>query len=255
MEASREIISERSYSTLISKLKPTTISMQEKNQTSRRGFLGNFASGAAALGLATLSGTLQELQASPGFSGTNPGDPEEVFKNLKGKHRIVFDVPEATGIFPFVWPRVFLLTNMATGTAEKDNNVVVVLRHTGIPYAFEERLWSKYNFGEFFKVNGEQKTINNNPFWKPAKGTYKVPGFGVVDIGINELQDSGVQFVVCNAAMTVYSAAYAEQNKMDAAAVKKDWESGLLPGITVVPSGVWALGRAQENKCAYCFAG
>jgi intracellular sulfur oxidation DsrE/DsrF family protein len=37
--------------------------------------------------------------------------------------------------------------------------------------------------------------------------------------------------------------------------VKKDWESGLLPGVTVVPSGVWALGRAQENKCAYCFAG
>src|SRR5438552_17874168 len=109
MESSREIISERSYSTLISKLKPTTISMQEKNQTSRRGFLGNFASGAAALGLATLSGTLQELQASP---GTNPGDPEEVFKNLKGKHRIVFDVPESTGIFHLLWTDVINLTQL-----------------------------------------------------------------------------------------------------------------------------------------------
>ena len=77
----------------------------------------------------------------------------------------------------------------------------------------------------------------------------------MVDIGINELQQSGVQFVVCNAAITVYSAAYAEQNKLNAEEVKKDWESGLLPGVTVVPSGVWALGRAQENKCAYCFAG
>ena len=77
----------------------------------------------------------------------------------------------------------------------------------------------------------------------------------MVDIGINELQQSGVQFVVCNAAITVYSAVYAEQNKLNAEEVKKDWEAGLLPGVTVVPSGVWALGRAQENKCAYCFAG
>ncbi len=231
------------------------MSTLEKNQTTRRGFLGSIATGAAAMGLATLTSPLQQLHASPGYPGTNPADPEQVFKNLKGKHRIVYDVPEAVGMFPFVWSRIFLLTNMATGTAEKDNNVVVVLRHTGIPYAFEDRLWSKYNFGEFFKVANDQKTpLTHNPFWKPAKGTYKVPGFGVVDIGINELQDSGVQFVVCNAAITVYSAAYAEQNKLDPAEVKKDWESGVLPGITIVPAGVWALGRAQENKCAYVFA-
>jgi len=240
----------------IFKFKLIIMSTHEKDQTTRRGFLGSIATGAAAMGLATLTGPLQQLHASPGSSGVNPDDAEQVFKNLKGKHRIAFDVPEPTGIFPFVWPRVFLLTNMATGTAEKDNNVVVILRHTGIPYAFEDRIWSKYNFGEFFKVPDEQKKpVTHNPFWKPAKGTYKIPGFGVVDIGINELQDSGVQFVVCNAAITVYSAVYAEQNKMDAAVVKKDWESGLLPGITVVPSGVWAIGRAQENKCAYCFAG
>jgi len=28
-----------------------------------------------------------------------------------------------------------------------------------------------------------------------------------------------------------------------------------LPGIQPVPSGVWAIGRAQEHGCAYCFAG
>jgi intracellular sulfur oxidation DsrE/DsrF family protein len=230
------------------------MSTHEKDQTSRRRFLGSIASGAAAVGLTGLTGTFQGLHASPVSSGTNPKDPEQIFQNLKGKHRIVYDVPEAVGMFPFVWSRLFLLTNMATGTPEKDNNVIVVLRHTGIPYAFEDRLWSKYNFAEFFKVANEQKNpMNRNPFWKPAKGTYKIPGFGVVEIGINELQDSGVQFVVCNAALTVYSAAYAEQNNLDPAAVKKDWESGLLPGITIVPSGVWALGRAQENKCAYVF--
>src|SRR5215471_21348569 len=123
----------------------------EKNQTSRRGFLNAVGSGAAALGLATFTSGLQKLNANTGFTEDIPGDPEQVFKNLKGKHRIVFDVPEPTGIFPFAWPRVFYLTNMATGTAEKDINVVVVLRHSAIPYAFEDKLWEKYKLVEFFK--------------------------------------------------------------------------------------------------------
>ncbi len=43
--------------------------------------------------------------------------------------------------------------------------------------------------------------------------------------------------------------------KMDAKTVYNDWKSGVLPGIQIVPSGVWAVGRAQEHGCAYCYAG
>jgi len=229
----------------------------EKDQTSRRGFLGSIATGAAAMGLATLS-PLQQVHATPESpQAPNPEDPaENVFKNLKGKHRIVFDVVEPKFLFPFAWPRVFLLTNMATGTPEKENNVVVVLRHAAIPYAMGSDLWTKYNFSEFFKVkDAEEKPVTSNVFWQPAKGAFQIPGFGAVEVGINELQASGVQFVVCNAALTVYSAMAAGKMKMKPEDVLKDWKAGVLPGITVVPSGVWALGRAQENKCAYCYAG
>ena len=62
-------------------------------------------------------------------------------------------------------------------------------------------------------------------------------------------------FCVCNAAMTVYSAVAADMLKMSAADVYKDFAAGVLPGIQVVPSGVWALGRAQEKGCEYIFAG
>ena len=82
-----------------------------------------------------------------------------------------------------------------------------------------------------------------------------MPAFGDVAIGINELQADGVMFCVCNAAITVYSAVMADQMKMSADDVKNDWMKGLLPGIQTVPSGVWAIGRAQEHKCAYCYAG
>jgi hypothetical protein len=37
--------------------------------------------------------------------------------------------------------------------------------------------------------------------------------------------------------------------------VKKDWISGILPGIQLVPSGVMAVNRTQEKGCTYCYAG
>jgi intracellular sulfur oxidation DsrE/DsrF family protein len=222
----------------------------------RRKFLGTLTTGAAAMSIATLVTPLQQLHANSGAAFTG-SDPDEWFKKIKGKHRIVFDATRPHEILPFAWPRVFLLTNEATGTPAKDNSVVVVLRHDAIPYAFEDRLWAKYDLGETFKANDPAtgKPATRNPFWKPAKGAFNVPGIGEVQIGINELQDSGVMFCVCDAAMTVYSAIVADRMKLQAAEVKKDWVAGLLPKIQPVPSGVWAIGRAQEHGCSYCFAG
>lgn len=228
--------------------------------TDRRAFIGTLATGAAALTLGGLTAPIQSMAA--GTLGTKnriatDDDPDAWFNKLNGKHRIVFDCTEPKGMMPFAWPRVFLMTNTMTGTPEKDTNVVVILRHAAIPFAMNNALWTKYNFGEVFKVNDEatKTTAVKNAFWQPKKGDFKIPGVGEVAIGINELQDSGVMFCVCNVAMTVYSAAVAGSMGLKPEDVKKEWMAGLLPGIQVVPSGVWAVGRAQEHKCAYCFAG
>jgi intracellular sulfur oxidation DsrE/DsrF family protein len=226
----------------------------EKNEhKNRRNFLGTLATGAAAVGLTTISPTLNAFAAAANFNPKVYGDPEEMFKNINGKHKVVFDVPGPNGIMPFAWPKVFLLTNAATGTPEKQNSVVVVFRHDGIPYAFDDKIWAKYKFGEIFKADDPKTKAPSirNPFWKPQPGDFKVPGIGNVEIGINELQASGVMFCVCNMAMTVYSNVVAGQMNMKAEDVMKDWMAGLLPGIQVMPSGVWALGRAQEKGCAF----
>ncbi len=225
--------------------------------TNRRGFLGSLATGAAAVGITAIAPTLNAFgneQTSP-FKASE--DPEEMFKKINGKHRIVFDSPHPHEIFPFAWPRVFLLTNEATGTKEKDCSVVVVLRHASIGYAMEDRLWAKYKLGELFEANDPdtKQRATRNPFWKPRAGAFKLPGVGEILIGINELQSNGVMFCVCEAAIGVYSAVTAQMMKLDAAEVKKDFASGLLPGIQLVPSGVWALGRAQAKGCGYIFAG
>jgi len=234
---------------------------QTLNAPSRRGFLSKIAAGAAALGIASIVKPFN-LSAAPiaapdGALATAPPELEAWFNQIKGKHRIAFDCTRPHEIFPFAWPRVFLLTNAATGTPEKENSVVVILRHEAIPYAFEDKLWDKYKFGEMFKADdpATKAPAVRNPFWKPKPGDYKIPGFGNVDIGIDQLQESGVMFCVCDAAMTVYSAVVGQSMNMEPAEVKKDWLSGLLPGIQPVPSGVWAVGRAQEHGCHYCFAG
>lgn len=221
----------------------------------RRQFLGKIAGGAAAIGLSSIISPVSGLAQNNFFSG--PDNPEAWFKQLKGKHRIVFDVPNPNEIFPFAWPRIFLVTNAATGTPEKDSSVLVVLRHTAIPYAMEDRLWAKYNFGEVFKAEDPKtgKAATRNPFWQPKQGDFNIPGVGVVPIGINELQESGVLFCVCDMALTVYGGAVAKANNLDPAEVKKDWLSGILPGVKVVPAGIWAVNRAQEQGCSYCFAG
>jgi len=77
--------------------------------------LGTITASAATIGLGSL---LQPLQASadPGILGQSVDDADEWFKKVKGKHKIVFDATEPNDVFPFAWPRVFLLTNEKTGT-------------------------------------------------------------------------------------------------------------------------------------------
>jgi intracellular sulfur oxidation DsrE/DsrF family protein len=121
----------------------------------------------------------------------------------------------------------------------------------------ENTLWPKYKFGEVFKFDdpATKAASLRNPFWQPKPNDFVVPGIGPVDIGIDQLQKDGVIFCVCNMAITVYSAAVATNMGLDPATVKAEWLAGVLPGIHVVPSGVWAIGRAQEKGCGYCYAG
>ena len=231
--------------------------METNDQTTpnqRRDFLKQIATGAAVLGAGSLlSAPLQSSAAS--HLAVDVSEADAWFDKVKGKHKIVFDVIEPKGIFPFAWPKIFLVTNGATGTAEKDCSVVVILRHDAIPFAMNNDLWAKYKFGEMFKINGEDgKTpATSNPFWQSKPVT--VPGVGDVKIAINDLQESGVLFCCCDMALTVYSAVAAMGSKQDPAAVHKEWLAGLLPGLQPMPSGVWAVGRAQEHGCAYCFVG
>jgi intracellular sulfur oxidation DsrE/DsrF family protein len=220
----------------------------------RRAFLGKVTGAAALMGVASI---ISPAKSNAGVSGpfANAEDPDEWFKGIKGKHRMVFDCTEPKEIFPFAWPKIFMMTNEATGASEKDCTAVVVLRHAAYAYALQDSLWEKYKLGEMQKVNDPETKAPaiRNPFWKPKPDDFSAPGLGTVTLGIPELQTMGIMFCVCNMALTVYSAVIAGITKQDPAAILKEMQDGLIPGIPHMPSGVYAVGRAQEHGCGYCY--
>ena len=140
-----------------------------------------------------------------------------------------------------------------TGTTDDNMTAMTVLRHKGIALAFEDRLWEKYPIGEVFEVmdNKTKQPSKRNPFYEPQEGDFPLPQIE----GIKRMQERGAMFCVCDLAIKVYSNAVAGKMGLDPTEVYEDWSKGVLKDIQIVPSGVWALGRAQEHGCGYIFAG
>jgi intracellular sulfur oxidation DsrE/DsrF family protein len=212
-------------------------------ENSRRKFLNKLSAGAALTGMSSYA---QILQAA------TPLDPSLV-PSAEEWHKIAYDGPEPHDAFPIIWTWAFYLSNNGTGVDDSDMTGVCVLRHNAIPFAFKDELWKKYKLGEMFGIqdNIAKAPSTRNPYYEPKEGDYPLPGID----GIKKLQERGAMFCVCNLAIAVMSGFAAQAMGMNAEEVKEEWLAGVLPGIQLAPSGVWALGRAQELGCGYIYAG
>ncbi len=221
--------------------------------SSRRNFVGKLMATAGAAGLAVPALAGMPVSTSVHAPSKTVNEAEAWLKNVNGKHRVVYDAPEPHAGFPVIWSWAFMLSNNQTGTADADMTSMVVLRHNAIPFAMKDELWKKYNFGEMFKVtdNSTQAASKRNLYYEPKEGDFPLPGID----GIKAQLNRGAMYCVCDLAIGIYSGFAAQAMGLNAEDVKKEWVAGIRPGIQVVPSGVWALGRAQERDCAYIYAG
>jgi intracellular sulfur oxidation DsrE/DsrF family protein len=225
--------------------------MKPSISNSRRNFLGTLALGTAA---GSLTGFTPSAAANHQDSSKEVmHEADKWFEGIKGTHRVVYDGSTPHDGFPIIWNWAFYMTNNETGITDGDMTAMTVLRHSAIPFALEDRLWEKYKLGEFFSITDKLTKAPSlrNPFFEPKQGDFPMP----VIQGIKQLQERGAMFCVCNLALKVNSGALAQKMGLNPEEVNKDWLSGVLPGIQVVPSGVWALSRAQKNGCGYIFAG
>ena len=222
-----------------------------KLSSDRRGFLSGVAATAAALGV----GQLATAQAADPPSAASGGATqfEQWLNSIKGKHRQVYDAPEPNNGMALIYAFAYLLTApQAYGVPESDIGAVVVLRRLAIPIAMNDEQWSKYKLGEVFHVTdpATKAPATRNPFAYVKPGDMPVP-----DAAVEKLVARDVRFAVCNLALTHMSGMVAGKMGLKGEDVKKDWVGGLLPGMTVVPSGVVAVNGAQAHGCSYCFAG
>lgn len=221
---------------------------ESENAIDRRRFLGTLVAGAAATTLASVPAA---LAAGPPVAPSTALDA--ALKKLSGrKYKQVFDAPEPNSSFPVIWSWAFLHTLNELGVKDSDIGAFVVLRHEAIPFAMEDRLWAKYKFGEKFKIDDKAAKA---PALRNVVAHVKAEDMPMADMALDKVQPRGVLFGVCDLAMTVYSGMFAEGAGMKPEEVKKDWISGLLPGVVTLPSGVYAVHRAQREGFTYCFAG
>ncbi|MBQ22703.1 MAG: Tat (twin-arginine translocation) pathway signal sequence containing protein [Flavobacteriales bacterium] len=224
-----------------------------KTDKSRRSFFATLALGVSASAFPMMVKEFENMEELPKLDNLDPKDAEEWFKNIKGTHRIAYDGSTPHGGLPIIWNWAFYKSNNETGSLDSDITAMTVLRHNAIPYALSSNIWSKYQLGEVFGINDNstQKPSLRNTVFEPQDGDF--PPLGID--GIKRMQERGALFCVCNLAIGVYSGVIANKMNLDSKDVYDDMIEGILPGVQLVPSGVWALGRAQENGCGYIFAG
>lgn len=223
----------------------------EHSTSGRRGFLGQLAARAAAgagvLGLAggmfARSGSLEAAtvdEPSP--------DSEKWLDGLKGKHRQVVDAYSPNEGFPLGFAHNFLATQAPGQTA----GAVVVLRHFAMPIAVNHDIWARYKVGETFKVTdpATKAIAVRNPYYQPPSGALLSD-----DMSVDRLQQRGVIIGACNVALTVISGMLAGNAGVSKEAAAAEWKAGLIPGVVILPSGVWGVNNAQEKGCTYCAGG
>ncbi len=205
----------------------------------RRTFFGRLA-GVAAIGL---SGLLPaRSNAQPAHDGTDwPG-------KLPGRHLQVVDGYEINGGSPLEWAHNFLATDPTPGEA----SVVVILRAGALPIALNNAMWEKYKIGESFKIIDPETNAPalKNPFLHPKPGVMRSDA-----AAIDRMLAAGAVIGACEIALRGQAKKLAPNAGMSADDTAAEWIANVVPGVSVIASGVWGVNRAQEAGCTYCTGG
>ena len=215
----------------------------------RREFLGQLATAAVALaGTACAAPAIATQQQAAGPAPTTPPAPSTppakvVFDDswttrLTGKHKAVFDSPEIGGGVAIYHAQMWMSGfKDVLGTTDADTNAVLVLRHAAVPMVINSAMWEKYEIGRLRKIKNEEtkQFHTSNPYQKQLEAML---ARGTVVLG-------------CNVAAMGVASMIASERKLDREAVRQEIRENLVPGALLMPSGIYAVHRAQEAGCTF----
>lgn len=209
--------------------------------SNRRGFLG-----AVAAVSGTFTGFVGSAEAATGerAASATPWDLSWADKVAKAKHRMIFDaaeVDDGTAIYnAWTWLRDYRDIYKADGDAA----AVIVVRHLAMPIVLGDDVWSRLQLGMETKMKDMRTGADllRNPFVnkKPEEG-----------IALDDLIKRGVVVLGCSMALMNYVKKFAASEKIPEDEAHAKVTASLVPGVILMPSGIFAVSRAQDAGCHY----
>jgi hypothetical protein len=191
----------------------------------------------------------EELHAASRHGG-GPWDTSWLDRVASAQYRVVFNASEVSDgtVLSFV---ASFLDDFHTvhGTTDQQTRPVAVFRRLGTPMALNDRLWERYAIGEDLKIKdpNTRAPATRNVFWKARQGA---TGWEA-ESALEPLQRRGLISLVCNVALGNWARQMARRYERDPDAVTAEARENLIPGAILVPSGIYALIRAQNAGCAF----
>jgi len=223
---------------------------------SRTAISSRTAFGAAVvgtLGAISLIATLAAARPVGGPSDVSASGPsvlgEDWLARLTGSHRQLFDAPAPAGGIPLVHVLNYYDTyNKAFNVTDKDVNGVLTFYGSTTFYGLNDAVWAKYRLGAFLDTKDSKGAWATANPWRTAP---EVLGMSLPQASIESLQKRGATFILCNNALTIFSALVAKQGGLDPVAVYQDLKANILPGVILVPGMVIAIEQAQRAGLTY----
>lgn len=219
--------------------------------TPRRGFLARLA------GLAALAaGPTVPL----GRLAAQTADPDQWIKNLKGRHRCLFDAPAHAGGLPLIHMYNYINTyRTAYGEPNATVNAIGTLygppgESASLPLGWNDAMWEKYKIGELFKLTDPATKLpaTRNLYFRPRAGDPVLANGAFAVAGIESLQRMGSTFLMCNNAFMMWvSWLSGSGSKGNPSTIERELRANLLPGVVTVPAMVIAIEKAQVAGVAY----
>lgn len=223
--------------------------------TNRREFIEKLGATAVfgALPLTALPAIVHEAQSAMRPAGTNAEWDFSWVEKLKGKkHKAVMDNEEVQSGYG-VWRATFWASQyeQALGAKPADIGTVLVLRHNALVLGFKQEFWDSASIGDWYKVTHPltQQGTTRNPALLSSTRSEIPATFDA--FALTDFMRRGGIVLACNLAMDFFIAGLASKMSIPADEARTRAMGALIPGVTLMPSGIFACVKAQEEGCQY----
>jgi intracellular sulfur oxidation DsrE/DsrF family protein len=220
--------------------------------SARRSFLSRLGSGFAAVGAALGAGTTTALAQGSSRGGWQPvrHAEDEWFDKIPGKHRTFLDAVSARGVGEALHFASNIVTTSKSGYGldNRDVAIVVCLRHAATVFAFNDAIWSKYGAS----ISSQATDPKTDP--APTRNPYN-SAESRRDETFDALITLGVHFAVCDKSTHGLADSLARKTEGKSDAVYQEMVANVIGNAHMVPSGIVAVGHAQEHGYAYAYCG